>query len=127
MSVIELINERITFGYAHHGCGMLDSKNDHINFREKLVGKLVDAVIYSSADAVRNTSQVTIDIKTIDDGSVRIGITVNYELDHDGNDAVFENIIKQRNRRYEYTNDKLSSENERMLMCLNSLEYVFRY
>ena len=124
MSALELIQQRFVIGYERYGCGMLNPKNDRMNFRKETIEELLDAVIYSSANAVRNTTQVSTIFKTKDDGSICLELVVNYELVGDGNLAIFENIVKQSKRRYEYSHDKMSLENEVMLMCLNALEFA---
>ena len=121
---LELIQKRFVIGWERYGCGLLHPKNDYMNFKKELIEELVDMCIYASADAIRKMPQASATLHINDDGNVALKLSVNYELTHDGNDAVFENIIKRTFARYEYCKDSTSLENKVLDLGLFALNGV---
>lgn len=120
-----LIRERLEVGWSRYGRGLLNSKNDNLNFRQELIEELLDSVIYAAADVVRKTQQVTMKMNITDEGTVKINLKVNYELDRDGNDAVFDEIVRQMNKSYDY-DEHPSNSTTVLLLCIFGLSSVLQ-
>jgi hypothetical protein len=120
-----LIRERLEIGWSRYGRGLLNSKNDGLDFRQELIEELLDAVIYAAADVVRKTSQVTMKMNITDEGTVKINLKVNHELDRDGNDAVLAEIVRQLNKSYDY-DEHPSKSTTVLLLCMFGLSSVIQ-
>ena len=120
-----LIKERLEIGWSRYGRGLLNSKNDGLNFRQELIEELLDAVIYAAADVVRQTPHVTMKMNITDEGTVKINLKVNHELERDGNDAVFAEIVRQLNKSYDY-DERPSTYTTVLLLCMFGLSSVIQ-
>ena len=120
-----LIRERLEIGWSRYGRGLLNSKNDNLDFRQELIEELLDAVIYAAADVVRKTPQVTMKMNITDEGTVKINLKVNHELDRDGNDAVLAEIVRQLNKSYDY-DEHPSKSTTVLLLCMFGLSSVIQ-
>jgi hypothetical protein len=120
-----LIRERLEIGWSRYGRGLLNSKNDNLDFRQELIEELLDAVIYAAADVVRKTPQVTMKMNITDEGTVKINLKVNHELDRDGNDAVLAEIVRQLNKSYDY-DERPSKSTTVLLLCMFGLSSVLQ-
>jgi hypothetical protein len=120
-----LIRERLEIGWSRYGRGLLNSKNDNLDFRQELIEELLDAVIYAAADVVRKTPQVTMKMNITDEGIVKINLKVNHELDRDGNDAVFAEIVRQMTKSYDY-DEHPSKSMTVLLLCMFGLSSVIQ-
>jgi hypothetical protein len=120
-----LIRDRLEIGWSRYGRGLLNSKNDGLDFRQELIEELLDAVIYAAADVVRKTPQVTMKMNITDEGTVKINLKVNHELDRDGNDAVFAEIVRQLNKSYDY-DERPSKSTTVLLLCMFGLSSVIQ-
>jgi hypothetical protein len=120
-----LIRERLEVGWSRYGRGLLNSKNDNLNFRQELIEELLDSVIYAAADVVRKTPQVTMKMNITDEGTVKINLKVNHELNRDGNDAVFDEIVRQMNKSYDY-DERPSNSTTVLLLCIFGLSSVLQ-
>lgn len=124
MDVHDLVKHRVEFGRATYGHGLLHHDNENMDFKKELVEELLDAVIYAGADVVKNTPQVTAKFHTEDDGSVRLHLHVNYEMDDDGNSAVLDRIKYESTKEYDFKHrDKYVSA---MNICMFALEAVLK-
>ncbi|AGE54713.1 hypothetical protein PBCVKS1B_593L [Paramecium bursaria Chlorella virus KS1B] len=127
-TITQLIKDRLSIGWNRYGRGLLHPQNDNLDYKQEALEEALDLVIYASADAVRKTPPVSAKFNVIYYGDfpvVRLELVVNYEMDHDGNDAVLNNIVNQATKKYEYGFDKTTEENNLMLMGLGVLdEYV---
>ena len=120
-----LIRERLEIGWSRYGRGLLNSKNDNLDFRQELIEELLDAVIYAAADVVRKTPQVTMKMNITDEGIVKINLKVNHELDRDGNDAVFAEIVRQMTKSYDY-DEHPSKSMTVLLLCMFGLSSIIQ-
>jgi hypothetical protein len=120
-----LIRERLEVGWSRYGRGLLNSKNDNLNFRQELIEELLDSVIYAAADVVRKTPQVTMKMNITDEGTVKINLKINHELDRDGNDAVFDEIVRHMNKSYDY-DERPSNSTTVLLLCIFGLSSVLQ-
>ena len=124
-TLTQLLKDRLAVGYSRYGKGLLHPSNDTLDFKKEALEEALDLVIYASADAVRKTPVVTLELNleysNDDEPKVSAKLTVNREIDRDGNDAVLENVITQMTRPYRYTFDEMTPENEIMLLGLNVL------
>jgi len=124
----QLVKDRLSIGWNRYGRGLLHPQNDALDYKQEALEEALDLVIYASADAVRKTPPVSADIKVVYDGDVprvQLSLKVNYEMDHDGNDAVLNNIVHQVTKKHEYGRDKTSDENNLMLLgTLVLSEYI---
>ncbi|AGE56428.1 hypothetical protein PBCVNEJV1_787L [Paramecium bursaria Chlorella virus NE-JV-1] len=102
--VSDLILRRFKLGRERYSRGLLHPSNDGLNYRNELIEELLDAVVYASADVVRHTPAVSVDLKISDDGGVRLGLTVNHDVEHDdGADAIHAKILECMTKTYDYT------------------------
>jgi hypothetical protein len=60
-----------------------------------------------------------------DEGTVKINLKVNHELDRDGNDAVFAEIVRQLNKSYDY-DERPSKYTTVLLLCMFGLSSVIQ-
>ncbi|APC25824.1 hypothetical protein BST79_gp311 [Only Syngen Nebraska virus 5] len=127
-TITQLIKDRLHIGWNRYGRGLLHPQNDALDYKQEALEEALDLVIYASADAVRKSPPVSAKINVVYDGDVPrvdLKLVVNYEMEHDGNDAVLNNIVSQATKKYEYGGDKTSDENKLMLLGLGVLgEYV---
>ena len=123
MEIIDLLKARLVVGHERYGKGLLHADNDRLDFRQELLEEVLDMVLYSAADCVRKTPQVTAKIRINDDGAAKLSLTVNYEMDNDGNDAVLERITHELTRKYEYSK-ATSTENDVLDLGLLMLQFV---
>ena len=124
--VSNLVLERFRLGREHYSHGLLHPDNDSMNFRKELLEELLDAVIYAAADVVKSTPTVSTVFQFTDDGSVRLSLVVNHEIDHDdGADSIYHVIMDSMTRMYDYA--KPPSNTERvLLLCIFALESVLK-
>lgn len=118
-TLVDLLKDRLAIGYSRYGKGLLHPDNDNLVYRQEAIEEALDLVIYASADAVRKTKQITMDMKlhfVNDEPRVTIRLKVNYELGNDGNDAVIQNIKDQVTKDYMYSFDDTNEENKLMLL-----------
>ena len=122
---LDLIEQRLVIGWERYGNGLLHNKNSDMDFKKELVEELLDAVVYAGANVIKNTPQVSTTIVFSDEGKVKLRLNVNYELDHDGNDAIVNIIRKKTESKYEFlkTYDK---NHEILMLCMFALESVLR-
>ncbi len=122
---LELIEQRMVVGWERYGNGLLHSKNANMDFKKELVEELLDAVVYAGANVIKHTPQVSATIVFSDEGVVKLNLNVNYELDHDGNDAIVDVIRKKSESKYDFskTYDK---NHETLMLCMFALESVLR-
>jgi hypothetical protein len=118
-----LVQERLKIGWNRYGRGLLHPANDRLRFRQELVEELLDAVIYAAADVVRNKPQVLLRVSFDDDGRAKTRLTVQYEGDHDGNDAILDEISYQMKRSYDYGRKRTDVEDV-LLICMFALSSV---
>ena len=123
---IDLIEKRMVIGWERYGNGLLHNKNANMDFKKELVEELLDAVVYAGANVIKNTPQVSSTIIFSDEGKVKLRLNVNYELDHDGNDAIVNIIRKKTETKYEFlkTYDK---NHEILMLCMFALESVLKF
>ena len=123
---LDLIEKRMIIGWERYGNGLLHQRNDNMDFKKELVEELLDAVIYAGANVIQNTPQVSTTIVFSDEGQVKLRLNVNYELDHDGNDAIVNIIRKKTETKYEFlkTYDK---NHEILMLCMFALESVLKF
>jgi hypothetical protein len=122
---IDLIEQRMVIGWERYGNGLLHEKNATMDFKQELVEELLDAVVYAGANVIKNTPQVSTAIVLSDEGQVKLGLNVNYELDHDGNDAIVDIIRKKKEAAYDFS--KTYDKNHEILMlCVFALESVLK-
>jgi hypothetical protein len=123
---IDLIEKRMEIGWERYGNGLLHNKNANMDFKKELVEELLDAVVYAGANVIKNTPQVSSTIVFSDEGKVKLRLNVNYELDHDGNDAIVNIIRKKTESKYEFlkTYDK---NHEILMLCMFALESVLKF
>lgn len=122
---IDLIEKRMEIGWERYGNGLLHNKNANMDFKKELVEELLDAVVYAGANVIKNTPQVSSTIVFSDEGQVKLRLNVNYELDHDGNDAIVNIIRKKTETKYDFskTYDK---KHEILMLCMFALESVLK-
>ncbi|ABT15200.1 hypothetical protein NY2A_B801L [Paramecium bursaria Chlorella virus NY2A] len=123
-TITQMLKNRLTIGYERYGRGLLHPLNDHLDYKKEAMEEVLDQIIYASANAVRKTPQVSTKLEIEydnDEPRVKLDITVNYEMENDGNDAVLNNIVHHANRKYEYGFDKITNENNLMLLGLGVL------
>lgn len=125
MDVHNLVKQRVEFGRAIYGHGLLHHDNGNMDFNKELVEELLDAVIYAGANVIKNTPQVTAKFHTEDNGSVRLYLRVNYEMDNDGNSAILDRIKYESTKEYDFKhhNNKYVSA---MNLCMFALEAVLK-
>ena len=122
---LDLIEQRMVIGWERYGNGLLHNKNADMDFKKELVEELLDAVVYAGANVIKNTPQVSTTIVFSDEGKVKLRLNVNYELDHDGNDAIVNIIRKKTETKYDFskTYDK---KHEILMLCMFALESVLK-
>lgn len=122
---LELIEQRMVVGWERYGNGLLHSKNANMDFKKELVEELLDAVVYAGANVIKHTPQVSATIVFSDEGVVKLNLNVNYELDHDGNDAIVDVIRKKSESKYDFS--KTYDKNHEILMLtIFTLESVLK-
>lgn len=121
----ELIENRMVVGWERYGNGLLHKKNENMDFKKELLEELLDAVVYAGANVIKNTPQVSATTFITDNGSVKLSLKVNYELDKDGNDAIVDVIKSKTKSKYDFykTYDK---NHEILMLCMFALESVLR-
>jgi hypothetical protein len=124
--VSKLVLDRFKLGRERYSHGLLHPDNDSMNFRKELLEELLDAVIYAAADVVKSTPTVSSVFKITDDGSVRLSLVVNHEIDEDdGADSIYKTIMDSMTRMYDY--EKPPTNKERvLLLCMFALESVLK-
>lgn len=122
---LDLIEHRMVIGWERYGNGLLHEKNAAMDFKQELVEELLDAVVYAGANVIKHTPQVTVTIVFSDEGKVELKLNVNYELDHDGNDAIVDVIRKKTKSKYDFskTYDK---NHETLMLTIFTLESVLK-
>ncbi len=122
---LDLIEKRMVIGWERYGNGLLHEKNATMDFKQELVEELLDAVVYAGANVIKYTPQVTANIVFSDEGKVQLKLKVNYELDHDGNDAILDVIRKKTESKYDFskTYDK---NHETLMLCMFALDAVLK-
>lgn len=122
---LDLIEQRMVIGWERYGNGLLHEKNATMDFKQELVEELLDAVVYAGANVIKNTPQVSATIVLSDEGQVKLRLNINYELDHDGNDAIVDMIRKKTEAQYDFS--KTYDKNHEVLMlCMFALESVLK-
>lgn len=122
---LDLIEQRMVIGWERYGNGLLHEKNANMDFKQELVEELLDAVVYAGANVIKNTPQVSATIVLSDEGQVKLGLNVNYELEQDGNIAIVDVIRKKNEATYDFskTYDK---NHETLMLCMFVLESVLK-
>jgi hypothetical protein len=124
--VSKLVLDRFKLGRERYSHGLLHPDNDSMNFRKELLEELLDAVIYAAADVVKSTPTVSSVFKITDDGSVRLSLVVNHEIDgDDGEGSIYRVILSSMTKMYDYENPPTSNERV-LLLCLFALESVIK-
>jgi len=124
--VSKLVLDRFKLGRERYSHGLLHPDNDSMNFRKELLEELLDAVIYAAADVVKSTPTVSSVFKITDDGSVRLSLVVNHEIDgDDGEGSIYRVILSSMTKMYDYENPPTSNERV-LLLCLFALESVLK-
>jgi len=124
--VSKLVLDRFKLGRERYSHGLLHPDNDSMNFRKELLEELLDAVIYAAADVVKSTPTVSSVFKITDNGSVRLSLVVNHEIDgDDGEDSIYRVILSSMTRMYDYENPPTSNERV-LLLCIFALESVLK-
>ena len=124
--VSTLISQRFSLGKERYSHGLLHDDNKNIDFGKELVEELLDAVIYAGADLVRSTPQVSVSLKLTDDGSVKLGIVVNHDTDHDdGESAIIAALNKCVEEKYDYSPKSIVVK-DTLLLCLFTLTSVLK-
>lgn len=122
---LDLIEQRMVIGWERYGNGLLHEKNATMDFKQELVEELLDAVVYAGANVIKNTPQVSATIVLSDEGQVKLGLNVNYELEQDGNIAIVDVIRKKKEATYDFS--KTYDKNHEILMlCVFALESVLK-
>ena len=115
----------MVIGWERYGNGLLHEKNATMDFKQELVEELLDAVVYAGANVIKNTPQVSATIVLSDEGQVKLGLNVNYELEQDGNIAIVDVIRKKKEATYDFS--KTYDKNHEILMlCVFALESVLK-
>ena len=122
---LDLIEQRMVIGWERYGNGLLHKKNATMDFKKELVEELLDAVVYAGANVIKNTPQVSTTIVFSDEGKVKLRLNVNYELDHDGNDAIVDIIRKKTESAYDFPKDS-DKHHETLMLCMFALESVLK-
>jgi hypothetical protein len=118
--VSDLVLKRFKLGRERYSHGLLHSSNDTMNFRTELVEELLDAVVYAAADLVRDIPVVSANMKINDDGTVRLSLTVNHDIDHDdGASAIHAKIVEGMTKPYDYKQP--SGKEHVLLLCIFTL------
>ena len=122
---LDLIEQRMVIGWERYGNGLLHEKNANMDFKKELVEELLDAVVYAGANVIKHTPQVSTTIAFSDEGKVNLKLKVNYELEHDGNDAIVNIIRKKTEAKYDFpkTYDK---NHEILMLAIFTLESVLK-
>jgi hypothetical protein len=121
-----LVSQRFRLGKERYSHGLLHEDNKHIDFGKELVEELLDAVIYAGADLVRSTPQVSVSFKLTDDGSVKLGLVVNHDIDHDdGESAILTVLNKCVGEKYEYSRET-NVVKDTLLLCMFALSSVLK-
>lgn len=122
---LDLIEQRMVIGWERYGNGLLHEKNATMDFKQELVEELLDAVVYAGANVIKNMPQVSTTIVLSDEGQVKLGLNVNYELEQDGNIAIVDVIRKKKEATYDFskTYDK---NHETLMLCMFALESVLK-
>jgi len=122
----KLVAERLELGKRLYHHGLLHDDNKNMDFNKELVEELLDAVIYAGADLVRSTPSVSVSFKLTDDGSVKLGLVVNHDIDHDdGESAILAAIKKCADEKYEYSRES-NVVKDTLLLCMFALSSVLR-
>ena len=122
---LDLIEKRMVIGWERYGNGLLHEKNTNMDFKQELVEELLDAVIYAGANIIKHTPQISTTILFSDEGEIKLKLNVNYELDHDGNDAIVNIIRKKTESRYDFSN-MYDKNHEILMLCMFALDSVLR-
>jgi len=121
-----LVSQRFKLGKERYSHGLLHEDNKHMDFGKELVEELLDAVIYAGADFVRSTPAVSVSFKVTDDGSVKLGLVVNHDIDYDdGESAIIAAINKCAGEKYDYSHKK-NVVKDTLLLCMFTLSSVLR-
>ena len=121
-----LVSQRFKLGKERYSHGLLHDDNKHMDFGKELVEELLDAVIYAGADLVRSTPPVSVSFKLTDDGSVKLGLVVNHDIDHDdGESAIVAALNKCVEEKYEYS-PKSNVVKDTLLLCMFALSSVLK-
>lgn len=121
-----LVSQRFKLGKERYSHGLLHEDNKHIDFCKELVEELLDAVIYAGADFVSSTPAVSVSFKLTDDGSVKLGLVVNHDIDHDdGESAIIAAINKCAGEKYDYS-PETNVAKDTLLLCLFTLSSVLK-
>jgi hypothetical protein len=121
-----LVSQRFKLGKKRYSHGLLHDDNKHMDFGKELVEELLDAVIYAGADLVRSTPQVSVSFKLTDDGSVKLGLVVNHDIDHDdGESAILTALNKCVGEKYEYSRET-NVVKDTLLLCMFALSSVLK-
>jgi hypothetical protein len=122
----KLIALRFELGKQRYSHGLLHDDNKHMDFGEELVEELLDAVIYAGADFVRSTPQVSVSFSFTDSGSIKLGLVVNHDIDHDdGESAIVAAINACAAEKYDYSR-KTNVVKDTLLLCMFTLSSVLR-
>lgn len=121
-----LVSQRFKLGRERYSHGLLHDDNKHVEFGRELVEELLDAVIYAGADFVRSTPQVSVSFDITDDGSVKLGLVVNHDIDHDdGESAILAALNKCVEEKYEYSRET-NVVKDTLLLCMFALSSVLK-
>jgi len=124
--IIDIIERRMVVGWERYGHGLLHSENENMDFKKELVEELLDAVVYAAANVVKHTPQVTSTWNISDEGYVKLGLKINYELERDGNIAIVDVIRKNIESKYDFSKQNDTSR-EVLLLCIFALQSVLKY
>ena len=125
-AVGKLIAQRFELGRGRYSHGLLHDDNKRMDFGKELVEELLYAVIYAGADFVRSTPAVSVSFKLTDDGSVKLGLVVNHDIDHDdGESAIITAINKCAGEKYDYS-PETNVAKDTLLLCLFTLSSVLK-
>jgi hypothetical protein len=122
---LDLIERRMIVGWERYGHGLLHESNATMNFKKELVEELLDAVVYAGANVIKNTPQISTTIVFSDEGKVKLGLNVNYELERDGNMAIVDVIRKKTETAYDFPKG-YDKNHEVLMLCMFALESVLK-
>jgi len=124
--VNKLVARRFEIGKERYSHGLLHDDNKHMDFNKELVEELLDAVIYAGANLVRSTPQVSVSFTFTDSGSVKLGLVVNHDIDHDdGESAIVAAIDKCMTEKHDFSH-KTNVTKDTLLLCIFALSSVLR-
>jgi hypothetical protein len=122
--LFRLVDERLLVGWERYGHGLLHASNADMNFKKELIEELLDAVIYAGADVVKHTPQISSTMSMTGDGEVQLHLSVNYEMDNDGNVSIVDRMRKEYTKKYDFLPE--DARVRTFLLCMFALDAVLK-